>query len=243
MTHQDELPFLLNDKCVFPDTEYALQSPNGLLAVGGDLSPQRLIAAYRNGIFPWYSEPDPILWWAPDPRAVLFLGDLKVSRSLAKSIRNRNYQVWINKDFAQVIENCADSRKLTDGTWITEPMKTAYQQLHENGLAHCISVYHNKELIGGLYGISMGKFFFGESMFSKLTDASKVALYYLVHYLEKHQFLMIDCQVPNAHLTSLGSKNISRKKFSKYLQDWVEYPQADNMWQKHNLTRNIGSCL
>ncbi len=240
MTHQDELPFLLQEKCIFPDVEYALEYPDGLLAVGGDLSEERLILAYRSGIFPWYSDPDPILWWSPDPRAVLFLDELKVSRSLAKSIRNRGYKVYLNRDFHNVVENCADSRKNTDGTWITEPMKTAYQSLYEAGYAHSVSVYHNGTLIGGLYGISMGKFYFGESMFSTATDASKVALYYLVQYLKEYQFLMIDCQVPNAHLQSLGSRNIKRKEFTGYLQQWGDYPQPENMWQNRCFNENPG---
>lgn len=235
MTHQDELPFLLQEQCIFPDVEYALEHPNGLLAVGGDLSEERLILAYRSGIFPWYSDPDPILWWSPDPRAVLFLDELKISRSLAKSIRNRGYKVYLNRDFDQVLEHCADSRKESDGTWITAQMKAAYQSLHKIGLAHCVSVYHNELLVGGLYGISMGKFFFGESMFSTATDASKVALYYLVQYLKQHQFILIDCQVPNAHLQSLGSRNISRDKFTDYLQHWGDYPQADEIWQSQSL--------
>jgi len=238
MTHQDELPFLLNEKCIFPNVEYALADPDGLLAVGGDLSEERLVLAYKHGIFPWYSEPDPILWWSPDPRAVLFLDELKVSRSLAKSIRNRNYTVWLNKDFAKVMHCCAESRQYTEGTWITEPMKAAYLALHKSGLAHCISVYEDNNLVGGLYGISLGKFFFGESMFSKSTDASKVALYYLVNFLTFHQFLMIDCQVPNPHLKSLGSRNIPRKKFTEYLGEWIEYPQPETMWQVKNLSNN-----
>ncbi len=240
MTHQDELPFLLQEKCIFPDVEYAIENPDGLLAVGGDLSEERLILAYKSGIFPWYSDPDPILWWSPDPRAVLFLDELKVSRSLAKSIRNRGYKVYMNRDYDKVVENCADSRKETDGTWITEPMKVAYQSLYKAGLAHCVSVYHNEILIGGLYGISMGKFYFGESMFSTATDASKVALYYLVQYLKEYQFLMIDCQVPNAHLQSLGSRNIKRKEFTGYLQQWGDYPQPEKMWQTHCLNENPG---
>ncbi len=241
MPHQDELPFLLNDQCVFPDTEYALLNPNGLLAVGGDLSQQRLITAYQNGIFPWYSDPDPILWWSPNPRAVLYPDALKVSRSLAKSIRNRNYQAWLNRDFNRVIEKCADSRHQADGTWITKPMMAAYQTLHESGLAHCISIYQDTKLVGGLYGVSMGKFFFGESMFSKSRDASKVALYYLVQYVRFYSFLLIDCQVPNAHLTSLGSINISRKKFNNYLQESVNIPQSQNMWQNSNLTERFNN--
>ena len=159
MTHQDQLPYLLPDQCLFPDTDQALIEPNGLLAVGGDLSRERLMLAYKNGIFPWYSTPDPILWWSPDPRAVIFLDQLKVSRSLSKSLRNRNFEVWLNKDFDSVIKNCAANREHSAGTWITDEMQTAFRDLHHCGVAHCISVYLNQELVAGLYGISQGKFF------------------------------------------------------------------------------------
>ncbi len=235
MTHQDKLPFLLDNEAIFPDTEFALEEPNGLLAVGGNLSTERLVLAYQKGIFPWYSEPDPILWWSPNPRAVLYLDDLKVSRSLAKSIRNRNFEVFLNKDFEEVMYQCARSREHQEGTWITDEMQAAYLNLHHIGLAHCISVYLDDKLVGGLYGISQGKFFFGESMFSKVSDASKVALYQLVQFLKKYEFLMIDCQIPNAHLTSLGSRNILRSEFTEQLQKWVDYPQSKDMWQQQNL--------
>jgi len=239
MTHQDQLPFLLEDNCTFPDAEYALDNPNGLLAVGGDLSRERLLLAYQKGIFPWYSDPDPILWWSPDPRAVLYLDELKVSRSLTKSIRNRNYKVWLNRDFRSVIQNCATARQETEGTWITDEMQQAYLSLHNCKMAHCIAVYHDEKLVGGLYGLSQGKFFFGESMFAKSTDASKVALYYLVQFLKNYDFLMIDCQVPNAHLTTLGSRNISRTNFIQLLKQWVEFPQAEAMWKQHELTKGF----
>lgn len=235
MTHQDKLPFLLDDEVIFPDTEFALEKPNGLLAVGGNLSRERLKLAYQNGIFPWYSEPDPILWWSPNPRAVLYLDDLKVSRSLAKSIRNRNFEVFLNKDFEDVMYQCAKSREHQEGTWITDEMQAAYLDLHHIGLAHCVSVYLDGELVGGLYGISQGKFFFGESMFSKVSDASKVALFHLVEFLKEYSFLMIDCQVPNPHLKSLGSRNIPRTEFTQQLRKWVNYPQSPNMWHQQNL--------
>ncbi|MCP3673540.1 MAG: leucyl/phenylalanyl-tRNA--protein transferase [Gammaproteobacteria bacterium] len=235
MTHQDKLPFLLDDEIIFPDTEFALEEPNGLLAVGGNLSKERLMLAYQNGIFPWYSDRDPILWWSPNPRAVLYLNELKVSRSLAKSIRNRNFEVFLNKDFEEVMYQCAKSREHQEGTWITNEMQVAYLELHHFGSAHSISVYLDGELVGGLYGISQGKFFFGESMFSKVSDASKVALYQLVQFLKKYEFLMIDCQVPNAHLTSLGSRNILRSEFTEQLQKCVDYPQSKDMWQQQNL--------
>ena len=239
MTHQDKLPFLLDDEVVFPDTEFALDDPNGLLAVGGDLSKERLLLAYQKGIFPWYSEPDPILWWSPNPRAVLYLDDLKISRSLAKSIRNRNFEVYLNKDFESVMFQCAKCRDHQEGSWITDDMQAAYLELHQAGVAHSISVYLNDELVGGLYGLSQGKFFFGESMFSKVSDASKVALYHLVEFLREYSFLMIDCQVPNPHLTSLGSRNIPRAEFTQQLEKWVCFPQPDDMWQQRYLSDGI----
>ena len=236
MTHHHQLPYLLNQEIVFPDVEFALDDPNGLLAVGGDLSRERLMLAYQSGVFPWFSDPDPILWWSPDPRAVLFLDELKVTRSLAKSIRNRGYEIWINKDFKSVMENCSGARKNETGTWITSEMKDAYFDLHEIGAAHCVSVYDNDKLIGGLYGLSQGLFFFGESMFSQSTDASKVALYYLVQHLKTYGFKLIDCQVPNNHLTSLGSRNIDRTAFIGLLEQWVNSPQDKTMWQRSKVT-------
>ena len=239
MTHQHRLPFLLTNDLVFPDVEDALDDPDGLLAIAGDLSAERLILAYKNGIFPWYSEPDPILWWSPNPRAVLFLDELKVSRSLSKSIRNKNFEVWINKDFNDVISHCAATRHYADGTWITDEMKDAYQRLHQENIAHCVSVYSDNKLVGGLYGISLGRFFFGESMFSHTSDASKVALYHLVEYLKSHEFLMIDCQVPNSHLESLGSRTIPRMEFTAQLQKWIDTPQAQNLWQQQIITKEV----
>jgi len=232
MTHQHQLPFLLEEELIFPDVEYALNEPNGLLAVGGDLSRERLILAYQKGIFPWYSKPYPIIWWSPDPRAVLYLDELKVSRSLAKSVRNKNFEIYLNRDFETVLKNCAAERNYTEGTWITEEMHTAYMDLHLCGVAHCISVYHEEQLVGGLYGISQGKFFYGESMFSK-------SLYYLVNFLKSYGFLMIDCQVPNAHLKSLGSRNIPRAEFIKQLNQWGDWPQPEAMWFEKNLTESL----
>ncbi|RLA05861.1 MAG: leucyl/phenylalanyl-tRNA--protein transferase [Gammaproteobacteria bacterium] len=238
MAYHDLLPIVLRDEIVFPDVEDALEEPNGLLAVGGDLSRERLLLAYHKGIFPWFSKPDPIIWWSPDPRAVLYLEQLKVSRSLGKSIRNRNYQIWINKDFNQVIQGCAAARAYSDETWITDEMLLAYQDLHQYGAAHCLSVYQDGQLVGGLYGISEGRFFFGESMFSTATDASKVALYYLVQFLKSYDFLMIDCQVPNEHLTSLGSTQITRNEFIQQLEKWRDWPQPESMWQPREITEN-----
>ncbi|MFT5520526.1 MAG: leucyl/phenylalanyl-tRNA--protein transferase [Enterobacterales bacterium] len=239
MTHHHQLPYLLSDENIFPDVEYALTDPNGLLAVGGDLSRERLLHAYQEGIFPWYSSSEPIIWWSPDPRAVLYLDDLKISRSLAKSLRNRNFEVWLNRDFESVLNHCAGKRAYADGTWITDEIQTAYADLHNCGIAHSISVYQDEKLVGGLYGLSMGKFFFGESMFNKSTDASKVALCYLVNYLKEHDFLMVDCQVPNSHLESLGSINIERKEFIQQLKQWRDWPQPEAMWQP----RVLNDCV
>jgi len=228
-------PILLQEGSTFPTVKQALKEPNGLLAVGGDLSKNRLVEAYSKGIFPWYSEPDPILWWSPDPRAVLYLADLKVSRSLKKSIRNRDYEIWINKGFSDVVQACSESRKHESGTWITREMHTAYCELHEDNKAHCISVFHQSELVGGLYGVSLGKFFFGESMFSKQRDASKVALVHLTEYLQLNDFIMIDCQVPNPHLESLGSVTIKRSKFINLLNQHVLWQQPEKLWNQQIL--------
>ena len=228
------MPYLLSDEIAFPNPRDAWEDNNGLIAVGGDLTVERLILAYQHGIFPWYSDNDPILWWSPNPRTVLYLDELKVSRSLAKSIRNKGYQVFLNRDFESVIHACAQSRMKEEGTWITSDMVQAYVNLHSLGLAHCVSVYSDQELVGGLYGPSLGRFFFGESMFSKKTDASKVALYHLVNYLKSRDFELIDCQLSNPHLTSLGARDINRDKFLDILEAHV-HKQQDNIWKPHQL--------
>jgi leucyl/phenylalanyl-tRNA--protein transferase len=229
------MPYLLSDDLVFPDPRNSWEDNQGLIAIGGDLSPERLILAYQHGIFPWYSEHDPILWWCPEPRTVLYLDEFKVSRSLMKSIRNKGYDVYLNRDFEAVINACAELRASQEGTWITDEMQDAYIELHRLGLAHCVSVYKDNNLVGGLYGPSLGPFFFGESMFSSATDASKVALYYLVHYLKTKDFKLIDCQINNDHLVSLGAREISRDKFLNLLDNYVHNPQP-NMWQPRQLT-------
>ena len=224
------MPYLLTNDLAFPNPRNAWHDPQGLIAVGGDLSPARLKLAYQMGIFPWYSEHDPILWWSPDPRTVLYLDELKVSRSLNKSIRNKGYVAYLNRDFEMVIQLCAQLRSNEQGTWITQEMLDAYMTMHQLGMAHCVSVYQNNTLVGGLYGPSLGKFFFGESMFSKASDASKVALYYLVEYLKQQEFIMIDCQMPNDHLSSLGCREIPRNEFLDILQQDV-YHEQRNIWQ------------
>lgn len=215
-------PFLLdnNKPTVFPDVELALTDPDGLLAIGGDLSVERLTAAYQHGIFPWYSEGQPIIWWSPNPRAVLFLEKLKISRSLKKTLKKDTYKVTFDLAFKEVIEACAVSRRDGFGTWIVEDMKDAYINLHQHGIAHSVEVWSEDELIGGLYGVSLGKAFFGESMFSRKSDASKVALTYLVQQLKQWDFGFIDCQVYSEHLETLGSEQISRQSFIRLLNDY-----------------------
>lgn len=205
----------------FPDVRLALREPDGLLAIGGDLSPQRLQAAYRRGIFPWFNHDQPILWWSPDPRAVLFPERLKISRSLRKTLRKQVFTVTFDQAFADVIEACSkprDDQGLVDpGTWITSEMKQAYGRLHENGLAHSVECWQGEKLVGGLYGVAIGRVFFGESMFTRVTDASKVAFVHLVKQLEQWEFSFIDCQVQSMHLESLGAETIRRERFSQLL--------------------------
>ena len=212
------LTWLSRDDLAFPPLEKALREPNGLLAAGGDLSAQRLIAAYRHGCFPWYQDEQPLLWWSPDPRTVLFPSELHVSRSLAKCLRQQRFQVTFDQDFAAVIRECAGPRNYTDGTWITDAMRSAYQQLHEMGLAHSVEVWHEEQLVGGLYGLAMGRLFFGESMFSRADNASKVGFVTLVRQLQQWDFVMIDCQMPTTHLQSLGARSIPRSEFAAALR-------------------------
>ena len=202
----------------FPSPHTAATEPNGLLAVGGDLSVPRLISAYEQGIFPWSEEGGPLLWWSPDPRAVIFLEDLHISRSLTKSLRKPQWSFSINQKFAQVIQACAGPRQgQAVETWITTDMQAAYMQLHEVGRAHSLEVYWEGQLVGGVYGVSANKVFCAESMFSYKTNASKVALVYLVRYLKSLDYQLIDCQIPNSHLMSLGCCLISRSHFLNIL--------------------------
>lgn len=200
----------------FPPLEAA--NEDGLLAMGGDLSPERLVLAYRSGIFPWFSPGDPILWWAPDPRCVIYPEKFKPSRSLAKSMRNRGYQFTLDTAFEQVIHHCAGERKNQPGTWITHDMRNAYIKLHQLGVAHSAEIWLNHNLVGGLYGIALGSVFFGESMFSHQADASKVALAHLIQQLLRWQFTLIDCQVTSDHILSLGAEEIPRATFMKGLE-------------------------
>lgn len=212
------IPWLTADTLTFPPVDSALKHPNGLLAAGGDLSSQRLIAAYQQGIFPWYETGQPILWWCPDPRTVLFPEELKISRSLSKTLRQKRFTITFDRAFEQVIRCCAAPRKNAQGTWITEAIITAFCRLHHEGFAHSVEAWQDKQLVGGLYGISMGKIFFGESMFARQTDASKIAFIHLVRHLQTSHCPMIDCQVANPHLTSLGAREISLTQFRETLQ-------------------------
>ena len=210
----------------FPPLEQALDEPAGLLAAGGDLSPARLLAAYQRGIFPWYSPGQPVLWWSPDPRAVLFPEEFNCSRSLAKTIRNGGFEVVIDRDFGGVIDACAAPRPHAPGTWITSEMRNAYLRLHRLGQAHSFETWRNGQLAGGLYGVRLGEVFFGESMFSRERDASKVALAHLVTVCLRNSIAVIDCQLPSPHLESLGSRTIPRPQFQALLREHISLQPA-----------------
>ena len=224
------LPWLTRGTA-FPPVETALTSPNGLLAAGGDLSPERLLAAYSRGIFPWFSEGEPILWWSPDPRMVLFPAELKISRSLAKTLRNKSYEVRVDTRFAEVTAACAEApREGQLSTWIHPQMIAAYTRLHQMGHTHCFETWIDNELAGGLYGVAVGRAFFGESMFSRRTDASKIAFVHLVRQLADWGFGMIDCQMTTRHLASLGAREISRQEFSARLAELVKSTHRIASW-------------
>lgn len=209
--------YLLGDSLVFPNPINAEET--GLLAVGGDLSVERLLLAYKHGIFPWYSEGDPIMWFSPDPRLIIFLDDLYVSTKLKKIIKSKVFEVRFDTCFQDVITKCSESdRRGQDGTWITDDMIQAYIQLHEEGYAHSVETFHEGKLVGGLYGVSLGGVFFGESMFIEMSNASKIALYYLVEKLREWNFDFVDSQVPNEHMKSLGGKEVERAAFLNLLE-------------------------
>ena len=214
----------------FPDPKSALSEPDGLLAVGGDLSPERLLAAYRHGIFPWFNADQPILWWSPDPRAVLLPNELHVSRSLRRRLRRDDYRVSADQCFGRVIDACAQRRR-DEGTWITPEMRLAYCKLHELGFAHSIESWREDELVGGLYGVNIGRVFFGESMFSRRTDASKVALVALVGLGKPMGLELIDCQLASSHLASLGSRLVPRERFLELLERYCAFPSPSG-WQQ-----------
>jgi leucyl/phenylalanyl-tRNA---protein transferase len=220
----------------FPPAGSALKDPNGLLCAGGDLSLERLLEAYRRGIFPWYSGGEPILWWSPDPRLVLYCDELKVSRSLAKSARNKGYEVRIDTAFRQVLAGCAGPRADAGGTWLGEDMRVAYARLHRAGYAHSFETWRGRELVGGLYGVALGRMFYGESMFARATDASKVALVALVAELRRRGMPLIDCQVRTPLLASLGAREIPRRAFLRELAALVHYDEAPGKWTRETPT-------
>ncbi|HJQ62416.1 MAG TPA: leucyl/phenylalanyl-tRNA--protein transferase [Burkholderiales bacterium] len=220
----------LGTKDPFPPVTRALREPNGLLAAGGDLSIERLTDAYRRGIFPWYSEGQPLLWWSPNPRMVLFPAELKLSRSLQKRLRRRDFAIRTDHVFETVIRSCAAPRPGQSGTWITEDMITAYGALHRRGRAHSVETWIEGKLAGGLYGVAIGRMFYGESMFARLTDASKIALAHLVKQLERWDYGMIDCQMQTPHLASFGAREIPRADFMGKLAELVNYPQSTGDW-------------
>ncbi len=223
-----------NPKQAFPPVEQAEQEPDGLLAIGGDLSPTRLLNAYRSGIFPWYNHDQPILWWSPDPRTVLYPERLQVSRSLRKYIRNSNLTVTTDQAFEDVITACAAPREKQSDTWITPEMKQAYLELFNQGDAHSVEVWEENSLVGGLYGIAIGKLFFGESMFSRRSNASKIALVNLCEKLIAWGYELIDCQVYSEHLISLGAEEIPRSEFSELLAEFCFTKPSANSWQKES---------
>lgn len=225
-----ELPWLAPDNLEFPDITKAWKDPNGLLAVGGDLSPDRLANAYRQGIFPWYEDGQPILWWSPEPRMVLIPNEIHISKSLNKFLKKTPFQITMDTAFDQVIQACSLPREEGGGTWITEEMKTAYQQLHHLHIAHSLEVWFEDQLVGGIYGVCIGKAFFGESMFSKVTNASKVALVYLSGQLNHWGFGFIDCQMETDHLASMGAKPISRSQFQQLLLDYTGVSTDSSKW-------------
>jgi leucyl/phenylalanyl-tRNA--protein transferase len=224
------IPFLDIDD-PFPPVDLALRDPNGLLAAGADLSPARLIDAYARGIFPWFNDDDPVLWWSPDPRMVLPVNDVHVSRSLRRAIRSTRFRVSADTAFVAVVAGCAEPREDQNGTWITKDMASAYARLFDMGYAHSIETWSDDGLVGGLYGVALGRMFFGESMFARRSDASKVALVLLARQLARWGFEFIDCQMSTAHLASLGAREISRASFVGRVRQLVREPAAASPWR------------
>jgi len=215
----------------FPPVERALEQPNGLLAAGADLSVPRLLQAYGNGIFPWYSDGQPVLWWSPDPRMVLAPSELRVPRSLKKRLAKHDYEVRADTAFETVIRSCAAPRTGQDGTWITDDMVEAYTRLHRAGHAHSVETWIGGELAGGLYGVELGQMFYGESMFTLAPDASKIALVHLARFLARRGCGLIDCQMTTAHLARFGAREIPRAEFMRKLANLVNYPRTGDTWR------------
>ena len=220
--------YQLPEQLIFPDPEEA--ELEGLLAVGGDLSPERLLLAYSMGIFPWYADEDPILWWSPDPRLILEPESLKISKSLKRIISKKQFSITMDHDFKTVISRCATAKRKEDGSWIVDDMINAYIELHHKGFAHSVEVWEKEKLVGGLYGVSIGKIFFGESMFSEINNASKIALVYLVKTLSEWGFSSIDCQIKTDHLISMGAREISRHDFLNQLKKTAKEKTRVGKW-------------
>ncbi|MGW8228614.1 MAG: leucyl/phenylalanyl-tRNA--protein transferase [Gammaproteobacteria bacterium] len=235
-------PYWLNpyDPTDFPNVSLALRDPDGLLAVGGDLSIERLLTAYQRGIFPWYSGDQPILWWSPDPRSVLFPHKLHISRSLRKTLRKQLFTITFDTAFADVIRACSEPRADGLGTWITDEMQQAYLRLHQAGYAHSVECWLKGELVGGLYGVAIGTVFFGESMFSRVADASKVAFVFLVRQLQRWQFELIDCQIQTAYMNQFGAELIPRSEFIKWLGRSCKQPRRNDVW---TIDTNLASSI
>lgn len=230
------ITFIDPDSLVFPPLERALAEPNGLLAIGGDLSTDRLINAYTNGIFPWFGENEPIMWWSPTPRAIIPTNAIKVNRTLRKVLNRQPYKVTINKDFSQVITLCADAPFRQEGTWILPKMIHAYCNLHEKGYAHSVEVWQDDILVGGLYGVAINGFFSGESMFYSAPNASKIALVALGNFLKSVNILMIDCQLTNPFLEDMGAIDVSREQFTRLKKEMSALNLPNDFWTSKELT-------
>lgn len=226
----------LDSTLYFPSPEEALTEPNGLLAIGGDLSPARLLTAYYNGIFPWYSPYQPILWWSPDPRGILPVAQLHISRSLRKTLNKTSLRFTVNHAFMDVVTACAAPRRYSEDTWITSEFMQSYAVLHEMGQAHSVEVWDNDQLVGGLYGLSVGKLFCGESMFHRQTDASKLALVALCQHLSRYDAPLIDCQMQNSYLETMGIQEWPRAEFLRQLAQLREQSFPAECWQPQVLT-------
>ncbi|QOL25029.1 leucyl/phenylalanyl-tRNA--protein transferase [Thalassotalea sp. LPB0316] len=229
------LHFLNEHSLAFPDPHFALSEPNGLLALGGDLSPSRLIEAYANGIFPWYSQDEPIMWWSPDPRAIIPTSDIRVNKTLRKFLKKMDYRITCNYAFEEVISQCADAPFRHEETWIVEDMQVAYHSLHKLGHAHSIEVWQDKQLVGGLYGVAINGFFSGESMFYQAPNASKVALLALSQLLSSHDINFIDCQINNPFLASMGAIEISRDEFIQQKNTAIKTSLPSGVWHPREL--------
>ena len=229
------IPWITSNSSTFPDLTTALNEPNGLLAFGDDLSPQRIFQAYQNGIFPWFSDGEPVMWWSPDPRGIINISQLVINKTLKKVIKRNTFTVTINKDFNQVIALCADAPFRQEETWIVDPMIAAYKLLHKQGKAHSIEVWHNEQLVGGLYGVAINGYFSGESMFYRQSNASKIALVYLAKLLKSINVEFIDCQMLNPFLANMGCIEVTREQFLGYQSAAKKIIPPINFWQTKTL--------